>query len=780
MKTINKILIMLAIIFAVLATINSAFAQLNDTVTDAWLFDGNLNNKLAGSIVLTDNATSNEQGYINQGREFVKVAKDYITGSGHKTNLEIADNWTVNLWFNWSSLSTGTLYSNTGGSTERVVIGVLSSGQVGCALYNGGWLFRQGESTFSDLTSWHMLTFTNNGGSSPKCYLDGVAVSDLVSPATSTTAGFFLGTNSPSGDFFNGRMDEVTIFSQPLTQSQITDMYNKYNLNNTQYPWSITTTNVTITANDYYNSSSLTTFNATITYDGITRNYVTTTGTIITNITKTNGYANITIKAENYFNNQTINHNTTNDYAGKLYPHYAVNITPEIQPVIPDTTNNLTYYFQYNSPFTNLSYVNCMIYKNNIAQVNVIAPNTPRNYNKTIYQTSYLATNINDEWKLSCNVTEQGYTSPNTEVSVNITYGTLTLTFNESTTGIVTWTPINWQETSSYEFGTTLGLTIGSNVADGPLKVTFNNANNATQYYEFMVSDGTLGTHDQLSVIPTNDLTVMWLEITDTLNTVIEDADVRIYMIGNTITNGTSAYEFIGRRLTDSDGKIFFYAPSTKQLYITVSQTGYETKQILINANDNVYTTKENALTIELQQNQLITNPNHRLNIQKTYNDETTINGIIIASSATLVTWHTDYNTSTINNNMQYTLSGRYPIELINGTHYITGNNIKVYVYVNSELRKTYTIEYKKDTSKQAIEIKNEVTTSWGPILFIGLIIISLIVGIMYQGVESGIMTFKIGALIIPFITGGIFFILLAGAIILEHGGKWLFRTATE
>lgn len=283
MRVINKVLFGLLVLCIALSMAQGVSAALNDTVTDAWLFDSGLSNELASSIVLTNAGTTQEQGYISNGRNF---SSTYITGSGHKTNLEILDNWTVNLWFNWSAVATGALYTNTGSGTERVSIGVLGSGQIGCALYNGTWVFREGESTFSDTTNYHMVTFTNDGSNDPKCYLDGVEVNDTpVSPPTATTAGFFLGTSTGVGDFFKGRIDEVTIWSQPLTSSQVSDMYNKYSVNSTQYPWTTPTppppSNFSITASNLYTGSAIQSFNASIILSGGVQNITSSVNRVI-------------------------------------------------------------------------------------------------------------------------------------------------------------------------------------------------------------------------------------------------------------------------------------------------------------------------------------------------------------------------------------------------------------------------------------------------------------------------------------------------------------------
>ena len=110
---------------------------------------------------------------------------------------------------------------------------------------SGGFIFFQMISTFSSSTlevrsindlnysdgNWHHVAITYDGSSAPSgvtIYFDGLSVSttttiNTLSTTISTTANFYIGSRNAGGQFFNGTIDEVRLWTVERTASEIKD-----------------------------------------------------------------------------------------------------------------------------------------------------------------------------------------------------------------------------------------------------------------------------------------------------------------------------------------------------------------------------------------------------------------------------------------------------------------------------------------------------------------------------------------------------------------------------
>jgi len=557
-----------------LCIIPFALGELSDGTIHAYTFDTNAQDE-NGTLDYTVNGATHTTGYINDGYDFEKGTGDYLSQS-HQTDLEIADTWSVNVWFNWESVSTGAIYTNTGSGTDRVSIGALGTGMVGCGMYTGAWT-RAGDATFTDTGNWHMITMTNAGGTM-KCYIDGVSHTDVVSPATSATSGFMLGSAGGGGDSFDGLIDEVTIWGGTvLTQAQVTDMYNKYSVNSTQWNWQEVpaSNNFSITATDLYNNTLLTNFNATITYNNNEWTQSTTTGTITTNITENTGLVNITVRATNYFLNTTLNHNTSSNHNSNNRPWTRIGANNALTNA---TINSFTITYNSTTYNSNTGETYIPLYNTNNANVSITTNGTHNDDSTLLNASPYLQAH---NFSL--------YPNPSS-VQINIYDADSGATITENIT--ITVSGISGDN----EYTTTTGNQFVSNLNAGNYTISFENTNYSRTSY--LLTTGTY-TFQTLNAYLSKDTGEVIFSLYEEGTTkVLEGAAIAMARsINSTLTTVES-------RQTDISGRTKFQYVREIRYRFTISLSGYETKQFFLDPilfdEYNVYltssTTQQNDL----------------------------------------------------------------------------------------------------------------------------------------------------------------------------------------
>ena len=210
---------------------------------------------------------------------------------------------------------------------------------------------RTADTPFTDTASWHHIVGIYNG-SNLSIYLDGVRknVTKMKGNIIGSTnkGGVNIGRFSASfPQLYDGRIDEVLIYNRALTSLEVKKLYNfsKYKnqssskrvINSNILEYNITTNSTvkknqlvflenvyltgtiritsnytTITAKDYYNSSSFSSFYLKVQNSTTTQTYTTSTGTIITPISWSDTrHYNLTVykSGGNYFNTTYLNYN---------------------------------------------------------------------------------------------------------------------------------------------------------------------------------------------------------------------------------------------------------------------------------------------------------------------------------------------------------------------------------------------------------------------------------------------------------------------------------------
>jgi hypothetical protein len=174
------------------------------------------------------NGTTYATGKVNNGLTFDGV-NDYA--SIPTSLFDFTGDFTINMWVNFATVATYGLWQNSGGANFGFI-------------YSVGNKFRYvGPNDYTILISttvisantWYMLTITRKTSTRTRMYINGaLEVSDTVTANyASNTVGRRLGTFY-NGQFFNGKMDEVSFFNTEKTAAEITELYNGGSP--TQYP----------------------------------------------------------------------------------------------------------------------------------------------------------------------------------------------------------------------------------------------------------------------------------------------------------------------------------------------------------------------------------------------------------------------------------------------------------------------------------------------------------------------------------------------------------------
>lgn len=309
------------LLFFVLASGGSAF--LSDNLTVYYKLDGSLFTSSTGFYNAVNSGTTNGLGKIIDGRN-----------NTASTAIDLNANATVgaNAVFGTGSFSTSGWYYTTNSTplqylasqsgataTTKYFFMAISShvtGRPSVVLYDSGADFAINSSTvISNNTYTHMVFTYNNSSGNMLLYQNGAVVGNVTKAITRTNAtsaqAAYLGSRSGSG--LVGLIDEVGIWNKTLAIAEVAVLYNSgagcaYNGFSTSTTTCDATNFFTVTLKDYYDNTSITTFNGTV--NGTF--YNTTNGTIVTSINSSStGLVNITVNAATYISRSYENYNVS-------------------------------------------------------------------------------------------------------------------------------------------------------------------------------------------------------------------------------------------------------------------------------------------------------------------------------------------------------------------------------------------------------------------------------------------------------------------------------------
>lgn len=171
--------------------------------------------------------------------------------------------------------------------------------------------------------SWRCYAMVIKDGvsSGSEFFLDGEGAGVFTYNKNTPSNFLFSGTTSVSeNEDYIGNLDELTVHNKALSKSEIQEICAQ----TVAYPYGVSSTDVNINLNDYFNSSSIDSFSSLIAWpNGSTTAHSTTNGTI-TLINISSGLINITFyNITDYFNttlyNETIVANTTTTITGQAF-----------------------------------------------------------------------------------------------------------------------------------------------------------------------------------------------------------------------------------------------------------------------------------------------------------------------------------------------------------------------------------------------------------------------------------------------------------------------------
>lgn len=285
----------------------------------------------------------------------------------YDTNIDIGSSvpsFTVEAWIKTNDASgrvLGTIKNGVSSYDPRISFGVSNNKAYGVVVWDGAshpHLEITGTSNITDL-SWHHIAYTVDVSTkTAKLYVDGVKEANRTNPTFTqfNPLEFYMFARNNQGtpdQYFTGKVDDLRFWTKVKTQSEIANQslveltgtetgllfYYKLNGNfteevsgttginysvffTTDNALTTTTNNLTITVVDNRTDNTINVFNTTITTPSYSYYYSTINGTIQTNVS--DDIVNITVRAKNYFNNVTLNYNSSNDYQAKIIKYAAV------------------------------------------------------------------------------------------------------------------------------------------------------------------------------------------------------------------------------------------------------------------------------------------------------------------------------------------------------------------------------------------------------------------------------------------------------------------------
>jgi len=322
-------------------------------------------------------------------------------------------------------------------------------------------------------------------------------------------------------------------------------------------------------------------------------------------------------------------------------------------------------------------------------------------------------------------------------------------------------------ENNTFSANATSLVVVQSQIASGKVAVRFGDSiagNNWTQFYEY-INTQTTAIDENMEVIVNPD----WefhVQAIDLSQAPINNAVVRVYQNFHTPNDWTSA-TLLGQRLTGDDGKTFFLADPSSSLFIQIFKDGYAPEERLVTIGDEIFT-KEDPLKIFLTQGNINVFRNSWIYMPKYYNDSTqNVIGVINAKGHNRVEINTGWRESQLLPLIDITDSCNVFMEclitLVPNIHFPAGTNqtitTKVYLdrsagqLINDALLGTWTTSFLIPSKNELFafgELPQKITDV---LLILGIIIVSIVAGLLIPHARSGFAAFTIATFLAGFIS---------------------------
>ena len=200
-------------------------------------FNGNLNDSSGNNRNAKQNGTitytTGRKGIVNTAIQF---------GSGDLTtinNLPASPIWSFSFWMKTTETLTRVIFAVNGVTTGNREWGILlENGKIRAEINNAGveYLNVGTAPTIINNNNWHhvvvILDSTQAASNEIKIWIDNIAQT-LTKSYNSDTSGNFInkglifGRTTSNFNYFNGVLDDVKIYNRPLSQTEITNLYNE-------------------------------------------------------------------------------------------------------------------------------------------------------------------------------------------------------------------------------------------------------------------------------------------------------------------------------------------------------------------------------------------------------------------------------------------------------------------------------------------------------------------------------------------------------------------------
>ena len=233
MKKYYRAGFLIIFIFSLFTFVPSSFAADTNpgTPTLYWTFSSLADVTKEGAsntnCTLNGNATYTADGKFGGGL-LLDGSGDFIScGSSTLTNLPIGNsNYTISVWVKSAALNTGG-YIGWGeyGSNNRV--NAFRTNNDGIQNYWWGNDLIHRSPALNLLNQWHHAV-VNYNGTNRTIYFDGALLkTDTPGTPNSTASNFAIGRTAPMySEFFNGTLDDLSIWNRALTLDEISYLYN--------------------------------------------------------------------------------------------------------------------------------------------------------------------------------------------------------------------------------------------------------------------------------------------------------------------------------------------------------------------------------------------------------------------------------------------------------------------------------------------------------------------------------------------------------------------------
>ena len=161
--------------------------------------------------------------------DFNSGNSDYIN-LGNPTALQFTSDLSISGWFKTSSTSAGRIISKDNVSNRSYTVQIQADGSVIGVIFESNSTAKVvTSSTGYNDGNWHHFGFTYEQGVGLKLYIDGGTPATLPytsAPNFNQAANVEIGRRGDGFNYFNGQIDEISIFSRALSSDEIDTLYN--------------------------------------------------------------------------------------------------------------------------------------------------------------------------------------------------------------------------------------------------------------------------------------------------------------------------------------------------------------------------------------------------------------------------------------------------------------------------------------------------------------------------------------------------------------------------